>query len=478
MAIRTLKTSRDFVRIWFYWKKQAIFIFCLIVISICFYSFTQTPRYEATTKLMVLPKSAGELVVSPGNDSRQYLSSPVSNQDINTEIELIRSDVVINLTAQFYSQTDVNTAELFLDKKKGWLNSLIPSEKPLTDDVKRTKSILSSLDVESSISSNILSVYLKSPFQEKVADLLNKHIEFYLMHRKKTLSLGDTEAFYEEQKEYYAMQLEDAIKKKKKFNSQWNIVNMETQTTANLQLISTFQTELKNLEIALGENEAKMKMLEDGLQIQGDNFIISKEMRGMPIISELARGLVPLLIKRTEISKTFTKQSREYQQIDDQIKMLRQEIKNEGLNAAKTDRIEIKTLKVRIELLKNKITNLKKQSKEFQLKTEEHKALELDVELARNNFLLYGEKKENSRLFAKRNDSNLSNVVVLEAASTPLRQKSPNKLLALEVSIFLGLFAALILPFLLETLDHKLKTTDDIENILSLPVVCSYSEVK
>ena len=200
-------------------------------------------------------------------------------------------------------------------------------------------------------------------------------------------------------------------------------------------------------------------------------------MRNMPVIVELARGLVPLLIKRTEISKTFTKQSREYKQIDDQIRMLRGEIKRESIGVTRTDVMENKTLQIRRVLLAKKIDSLKEQSNLFQQKKQSHTALELDVEIARRNFLKYGEKKEDSRLFAKRDDSDLSNVVIAEPATTPKSPKSPNKILALEVSIILGFFAALILPFLLETVDHKLKTSDDVESILALPVVCSYNEI-
>ncbi|SDT86231.1 GumC family protein [Desulfobacula phenolica] len=479
MAITTLKSSRDFARIWFFWQKQAIFIFCLIVIGICFYSFSQTPLYESSVKIMILPKSAGELVVSPGDDSRQYLSSPVNDQDINTEIEMLKSDVVINSTVAYYNQTS-SAPEQSLEKKSesNIFDSLKLFKKPLTDSEKKAKALLGALNVDPISSSNIISISLTSPYQEQVAEVLNKHIEFYMKHRKKTLSLGDTEMFYEEQKVYYAKKLAAATKKLKAFNNQWNIVNMESQTSANIQLISSFQTELKNLEITIAENQAKVKMLEEGLKIKGTDFVISKEVRSMPVIVELAKGLVPLLIKRTEISKTFTKQSREYKQIDDQIAMLRQEIKNEGINASKTNKMNNEALKIRIDLLKNKIDNLKEQSNDFQQKTEEHKELQMDVDIARKNLLKYGSKKEDSRLFSKRNDSNLSNIVIVEAAATPLRQKSPNKLLALEVSIFLGFFAALILPFILETLDYKLKTSDDIETILSLPVICTYNEIK
>jgi capsular polysaccharide biosynthesis protein len=46
------------------------------------------------------------------------------------------------------------------------------------------------------------------------------------------------------------------------------------------------------------------------------------------------------------------------------------------------------------------------------------------------------------------------------------------------ISVFVGFFVSLGLPFFLEFLDHRVKTANDVENILSLPVICSISDIK
>jgi uncharacterized protein involved in exopolysaccharide biosynthesis len=479
MAITSLKSTRDFVRIWFYWKIPAILIFCLIVVSVGFYSFTATPMYQSTAKIMVLPKPNDESVITPAKDSRQYLSQPVSTIDINNEVELLKSKVVISNTVEYYSQTNADSDQSA--EKQGvfsFLDKFNPTKTPLSHSEKKRKALLGSLNVDPAYNSNMISVSLASPYQHQVAEVLNKLLESYLTYRKKTFSVGDTEMFYGEQKDFYGKKLTEALNKYKNFTGRWNIVNMESQTGASIQLISDFQTTLKNLEIQIAENQAKINLLgADDLKIKDEKLVLSREMRSMPVIIELARSLVPLLIKRTEISKTFTKKSREYKQINAQIAMLRHEILLESRNAAKTENLENQTLKIKKDVIEKQIEDLKLESQHFQEKREEHDELQLEVALARGNFLKYGEKKEDSRLFAMRDESNLSNVVIAEAATTPSRPKSPNTILALQVSIILGLFAALILPFILETIDHKLKTADDVENILSVPVVCSYNEV-
>ena len=475
MPITALRSTRDFARIWFFWKTHAIITFFVIVILITLYAFSRTPIYESTAKILLLPKTNDNLVVSAGQGRTQYDIRDVDNADIYTEIELLKSHEVIKKTIEHFHQ-----------KNQGSLSGDQGAEAEPTSkdtqgelgDLEKEKAIFSAITVEPVFDANMISVSLESPHQYQVADVLNKLLEIYIQYHKQMYSNIESEGFYNDQKVHYGEKLKQARDKLKAFNKNNDLVNMEGQVTANLGVISQFTGELHRMEVGIIELEAKIKLLEEGLSFQDDQITLSREIRALPVIVELARGLVPLLIKRTEISKTFTKQSREYKQIDDQIKMLRGEIKRESVNASRSDSMDLKTLKVKRDALAKRIDLLIGRNKTFDLKQQELNALSLDVEIAEKNYLLYGTKTEDSRMYAKRNETNLSNVVIAEPAITPTKAKSPDILLAFQVSIVLGLFAAFLLPFILESMDHKIKTTDDIEQVLSLPVVCNYNELK
>ncbi len=477
MAITTLKSSRDFFRIWFFWKKQAIFIFCVIVIGICFYSFTSTPIYKSTAKILLLPKTNDAIVITAGNDSRQYAIQPVSNADINTEIQLIKSDEVINNTVRDLQKSNVTLSSNNKHSIFNIINFLKWKKKPLSDFEKKARTLYNELTVEPVLSSNIISVSLKSPYKHQVAKVLEILINNYIKYHNYTFNSNKSHGFYGKQKEYYRQKFLEASKRLEDFSTKNNIINIKSQIQANIKLLTDFQTDLQNLEIQIAENRGKINMLKKGLNASSDRIIISKEMRSLPIIVELAKGLVPLLIKRTEISKTFTHNSREYKQIDEQIAMLRKEIKKASINVSKTDEMENKALCIKRAALLKRIDYLINQSKDLERKKEQLQMLKMQVEIAKKNYLKYASKTEDSRLYSKRNASNLANVVVSAPPSIPDRPVSPKKMLAFEVSIFLGLFAAFILPFILETFDNKLKTSDDIETVLEIPVVCVYSEV-
>ncbi|WP_239752718.1 Wzz/FepE/Etk N-terminal domain-containing protein [Mammaliicoccus sp. J-M40] len=66
---------------------------------------------------------------------------------------------------------------------------------------------------------------------------------------------------------------------------------------------------------------------------------------------------------------------------------------------------------------------------------------------------------------------NVDNVSILSKADTNGNQISPKPLINAVVGIFLGLIVALIIIFLKEMLDKRIKTEEDVEEILGLPVL-------
>lgn len=65
----------------------------------------------------------------------------------------------------------------------------------------------------------------------------------------------------------------------------------------------------------------------------------------------------------------------------------------------------------------------------------------------------------------------LSNISVIESAAPPLSPSSPRKLLDLAISGLFALVFGLSLSFVLEHLDNRLKSSDDVEDYLHLPTL-------
>jgi len=414
------------------------------------YSITRRPLFESEAKILLLPKTNDELVVSAGQGQRIYDVQPVEADDINTEIEIIKSEEVMNRTKAYFE-------EHFLGHESDGL--------------------IHDISIEPIPNSRMISVSLQSGNHDMVADVLNKLLEIYVAYHKILFTMEESQEFYDSQKEFHGRKLEEAKKKLEEFQRYNQVSNLTGQIDANISLASQLTQVLQNLEIEIAELDAKITMLKKGVKFEDGKVVLSSEMRNVPVIAELARGLVPLLIKRTEISKTFTKESREYKMIDDQISMLRDEIRKESFEVRNTNELELAGLRTRRNTLLGQLEALKLKTMDLQMKQQKVSALELDLDIAKKNYLLYGNKTEDSRLYAMRNKTNISNVVISQPAVRPEKAKSPKPLLAFQIALFLGFLAALLLPFLLETIDNKIKIADDMEAFFSIPVIASFRDI-
>jgi len=486
MAIAKLKSSRDFFRILFYWKPQAIRVFLVIVGAIMLYAYTTTPVYKSTAKVMLLPKTSQNAVITAGENERQIISA-ATKEDVNTEIELIQSDQVLEETVRFFEDEKLGLSEKkrIFDKITDFIGDVIDfvlvlinlKDKALTSIEGQVSLLKNSLEIEAVFSSSMIFVNLKAQDPERATTILNRLLQIYIKHHNAVFSMDEGQKFYNDQAMSYKIKLENAEQELKTFKKNLSIVDIDKQNLANITLLAELTRELSLLEIVYDEAKSRIGLLNNSIS-RSDELLITKEMRMIPAIFELEKGMVPLFIRRSEINKNFTKTSREYIEMNGQIKMLENDIRNVVLRAIKTDELELASLGMKKQSLQKKILQLENMANMLQENVQKLQELKRNVDLHKNNYILYSSKTEDSRVYLEQRNRDLANVTIADnphASSSPVW---PNKMLLLFISIYLGLLAAVCTPFILEALDHRLKTADDVEIFLSLPVISSFSEIK
>jgi len=486
MPLTRLHSPRDFFRVWFFWKTQAVIAFFAIVGLVMFYAYVCTPEYESTAKIVLLPSTDEASVISAKENIARIL--PVSPQQVNTEIELIYSDDILRQTVKSFGDDTglgLGSKTVFgavADFIKGIISKVMvitglkfaPSSR-LGHEVELLKD---SLEVECTPDSNIIFVTLRSENPKSAAVVLNRLLDVYVKHHNKVFTQEGGVKFFSEKWLEYEKALREAESELKKLQKDSSIVNLAEQNRTNIELLGEFTKRLNYMEVSYDAAASRINLLKKALAKDANHTVITKEMRDIPAIVELEKEIVPLLVKRSAISKSFTRASREYRDIDSQIAMLRGEIRNKVKDAIRTDELELDSLRAKKESLTNKIAILKKNAIELDQKERALQDLKRKIELYRKNYTLYASKTENARVYAEGSKRNLANVSIAERAYVPEKPVYPNRLLFLFVSLFFGLFVAIFLPFVLESFDSRLKTSDDVMALLSLPVVSSFPDVK
>jgi len=488
MPITRLNSSRDFFRIWFLWRRHAVIAFLLIVGLVMFYAYGATPVYESKAKVLLLPRTQDDLVITAGAEEKKFIV-PVSEGDLNTEIELMMSSNVINDTVRAIDgqglglmAEDRGAFDDLAGAISGFFGKILAlfqlTEEPLSPFERDAGLLKESLSIEAAVRSNVLLVTLRGENAARVAEVLDTLLDVYVKRHNDVFSMDAGLDFYDDQAGTYLKRLEDAEGELQEFNRKYNIVDLAHQNEANILLMTEMNKELRLMEIDFDEAENRIKILQESLEDRDSEVLVTAEMRVIPGIVELEKAIIPLVIKKTEVAKGYTRESREYTDIEKQLLDLKMELRKEVVKALETDKLELASLRIKNESLAEKIKSLKVEATGFNQLKLTAEELGRQVQIHKNHYLIYTTKTEDSRIYSEKKSRNLANVGVVDRPAVPLRPASPKRLLLFVVSLFLGFLSALCLPFILEAWDHKLKTVDDVEGLLGMQVISSFPEMR
>src|ERR1035437_9119799 len=86
-----LPTLRDIIAVLFRQRWPMLTAFTLVVIAVAV-SGVWIPKYEAQMKILALRQRSDAMVTSSANAPSQYSNDQVSEEDLNSEVELLNSD--------------------------------------------------------------------------------------------------------------------------------------------------------------------------------------------------------------------------------------------------------------------------------------------------------------------------------------------------------------------------------------------------
>ncbi|HEX5472867.1 MAG TPA: hypothetical protein VFW73_13330, partial [Lacipirellulaceae bacterium] len=101
--------------------------------------------------------------------------------------------------------------------------------------------------------------------------------------------------------------------------------------------------------------------------------------------------------------------------------------------------------------------------------------LERNVQITDGKYRMHVEKLEEARVNDALASERISNVKIAQAATFVGKPTAPNKALLLALGFMIALCGSISLAFVSDTLDRTLRTAEDVETKLGLPVLASYS---
>ena len=464
------------------------------------------PIYRSTSKILVQDNRA-QLLVSPGiqeNASNQpsVISSPVSEQDLNSEVELLTSESLIE---QALSDLPAETPEKgSLHKAFDLARSVatlpasgydaIHQVRPLTEREQLAAKLADKLSASVIKRSNIIEVSFKSndaPWAQLfLSHLINRYLELHALVSHDP----NAERFFHTQAALLETRLHSAEEALQAMQMQTGISDLAGQKTALVTQLAAFEAESRKTSAQSSAVREQIASFES--QLASTPPRLTKESRIVQnlALQQIKPQLLQLEAERAELLSRYKPTSSRIREIDAKLAAARTILNRENHTEVQESTTDLNPTWVALDSqlaeAKGNAASLAANETELNRQVEEYRnelnsltrngltieRQQREVDSAQEAYLSYLRKGEEARAAEALNQSKILNVSVAQPANLPLRPVFPNVILNLLAGIVAALGLGALAAYVEEQNDPKLFSARAIREVSGLSPVATLSD--
>jgi polysaccharide biosynthesis transport protein len=406
-----------------------------------------TPKkYTAQTSVLVD-------VRSPDPVAGAAISGIVAPSYMATQVDIIRGDRVAQRVVKML-KLDENP-----EVKEDWMRA---TQGRGTFESWLVGALQINLDVRPSRESNVISIAFKGDTPESAANTANSFAQAYL---DTNLALKTEPArlyaeWFEEQTKASRVKLEEAQSRLSGFQQKAGIVSSDERADYETTKLADLSSQLTLVQGATTDSQSK----------RGANGDTVAEVMQSPLINSLKTDVARLESKVQELSVNLGVNHPERQRAESELATAKSQLAsqvgriNQSIETAyKVGKDRERELQGAVSAQRTRVLGLNKERDELNV-------YRRDVEAAQRAYEAVSQSASQTRLQSL---TNQTNVVRLNTAVAPLVPSSPKPLINLLIAAFGGTLLGVACALLLELLNRKVRSSEDLVQILDLPVLAS-----
>jgi len=425
--------------------KIALFTMLTIVAATLAISLLIAPRYAASTSIVVDLHTPDPLLGT-------ILAGPNTSY-LPTQVDIIESERTALRAIQIL-QLDKNRAvrDKWLEETEGrgkletWLAAVL----------------LNNLRVKPSTDSNVINIKYTSADPQFSAAVANAFARAY-METNVALKAEPAKEYanwFDEQGKVLRENLEKAQAKLAAYQKKQGIVVTDARLDTEMAKLSELSAQLTAVEAL--STDAKSK------SAAGSAADTLPEVMNSSLIQNLKADISRLEGKLREAGGNLGKNHPQYQQMEAELNALRQSLRAETSKIATSYGTSVDVGQDRAGLLRQLIAAQKQRIFELQTQRDEARVLEGEVASAQKAYDTVAAQYTQTSLEGKATQTNVS---VLSPAEPPLQPTAPLPALYTMIAAVLGTFIGIGVAFLMEMFDRRIRTIEDVEIGMGLPVL-------
>lgn len=444
-------------------------------VAVGLFAYFTPAMYESKMKILVR-NARTEAPLSAGED-RGYDRSEVSEEQITSEIELLKSRDLLDLAVRKH-----NLAEPL---KPG----MPVTEADIENAVGKLEKDLSASPVKKA---NVIEVAYSAKNPETAAAVLKTLSEAYLDKHLKLHRPPGAYEFFKNQASEHEAELRDAENKLSTFQQENNAVDIDTQKQLLVTRLVDAQAKLKELDGSIEEGSKRIVTLEG--QLKGIERRITTQARVLPnqySAERLNTMLVELRNRRVQLLTKFQPDDRVVKEVDEQIAQTMEALKRATDQTSVEQSTDVNPLRTAFEgdlararidqagrvalrkSLAEQVANYEYQISKLENATAVHADLSRQVKTTEESYQLYAKKQEELRIAEALDEQKISNVSIAEAPVVPRSPNNKNRLTAMLIALGLGLGLGFGSAFVSEVMRDTFHTARELEGFSGFPVLAT-----
>lgn len=429
--------------------KVALLAFMLTVATTVTVSLLLPKQYTASAAVVVDVKS-------PDPVSGLMLQGMMAPGYMATQVDIINSDrvaqaVVRNLRMESSPAIQAQWQEATQGKGqlRDWLANLLQKN----------------LDVKPSRESNVISIIYTGTNPEFAAAVANAFAQAY-MDVNLDLRVAPARqfaAFFEEQTKAARGKLEAAQQALSDYQQANGITSADERMDFETTKLNETSSQLTGVQALTTDSQSKRQ------STKADTIA---EVMQSPLINGLKADIARLEAKLNESSGNLGKNHPQIQRTEAELATLKAQLDAETRKITASIDTTYQVGKQREAQLQGALATQKARVLLLNKQRDELNVLRRDIESAQRAFEIVSQRASQTNIESQ---TNQTNIAVLNPASPPAGPSKPRVFLNVLVSIFLGTLLGVGLALVLELMNRKVRSTDDLVEALELPVLGAIS---
>ena len=481
-------TLRDILMPLFRHRKLMALTFVGIFLGGILAALLLANQYQAHFRVLVKRERVDPAVSSEASSQTIQPAPPVTEEEINSEVELIQSDDLLRkvVLATGLQEKENYSVLAFMRPKKNEETLVSTAVKRLAKQlsvgaVKKTDLIeVTYLSTDPQLSYRVLTA---------LADLyLEKHLA---VHRPP----GALD-FFQQETEQYRNSLAAAKLRLGHFIKENKVANALGERDLMLQGLSRFDATLRDTETGIAETQRRIGDIEVQLKVTPLRLSTAQRASDNAGLLQILEGtLATLELKRADMVAHYNPEYRPLKDLENQIVQTRAQVdaaKNTRLREDTTDanpaylwlteelvksRADLATFRARGAATAHNVRLYRQMALDLGQKDLEQEDLIRNAKSEEENFLLYLKKREEARISDALDSKRILNVAISEPPSVPALPAHSPWLLVL-LGTLLAAMVSTGAAFVSDYIDPTLRTADEARNVMGIPVLAALPKMQ